>query len=378
METQDELKELQEKELAVEEARKALMDAQERTVRVFNKDSGQWEWIADAASVKSAEEDLLSAQEDLADYRAEMKLNALQDQIDEIGELYDKQIEELEKQNDALDEQTEELNERKDEIVEQYETMMEPLQAQKDALQEQYDAFEKQWDAIQLTLSEPAEDVSIALQGLRDTSLPAMSGVISDVTTLLTQLGDSLHLSMRGSGLTEPEYTSVSSSGSTSSKTGSSGSGQKKTTTKDDESDKDSNGNSALSGLAGIVVAGGLVGTTAGIISSLAGKFDEGGVASGKGMMQKLVDEDELVLDPEMTSRILSPRTTQNFDSFVKNLGILVGVADKTEERPSFVQPYAAASSVVNTTTINGVKIGSDMLQRPLSEVLSALNLYAG
>ena len=377
--TQDELKTLQEKELAVEEARKALMDAQERTVRIFNQGTGQWEWIADASAVKDAEEGLLSAQEDLDDYRSEMELNALQDQIDQIGELYDKQIEELEKQNDSLEEQTEDLNERKDAITEQYESMMEPLQAQKEALQEQYDAFEKQWEAIQLTLSEPAEDVSVALQGLRDTSLPAMSGVISDVTTLLTQLGESLNLSMKGSGLTEPEYSS--SSGSTGSQnSSSSGGGSKKTNTKKNTSSKGGSISDILPNLSlgGLAVAGGLIGVTAGLVSSISGKFDEGGIARGKGMMQKLVSEDELVLDPEMTSRVLSPKTTQNFDSFVKNLGIMVGVADKAEERPSIKYPYGQSSSVVNTTTINGVKIGSDMLQRPLSEVLSALNLYAG
>lgn len=58
-----------EKLLAVEKARIALENAQnERTVRVYNAATGQWEWQANAATVKSAQETLAGAEKDLADF----------------------------------------------------------------------------------------------------------------------------------------------------------------------------------------------------------------------------------------------------------------------------------------------------------------------
>lgn len=58
-----------EKLLAVEKARIALENAQnERTVRVYNAATGQWEWQANAETVKSARENLENAEKDLADF----------------------------------------------------------------------------------------------------------------------------------------------------------------------------------------------------------------------------------------------------------------------------------------------------------------------
>ena len=65
---EDEL-DLDEKLLAVEEARAKLANAQaERTVRMYNAQTGQWEWVANAKNVQSAQEALQKAEEDLAKY----------------------------------------------------------------------------------------------------------------------------------------------------------------------------------------------------------------------------------------------------------------------------------------------------------------------
>lgn len=61
--------ELEEKILAVQEAQAALANAQaERTIRIFNAKTGQWEWIANQKDVDSAQEALDSAKEKLRDY----------------------------------------------------------------------------------------------------------------------------------------------------------------------------------------------------------------------------------------------------------------------------------------------------------------------
>lgn len=368
---QDEMAQHQEKQLAVEEARKALEDAKERTVRVYNNQTGQWEWISDLAAVQEAQKGLEDAEKDLSEYREEMKLNALERQIDQIGDLYDKQIEALEDQNEALQEQTDSLNEKKEELIEQYDAMKEPLEAQKEALQAQYDAFEKQWDAIQLTLSEPAEAVSVALQGLRDTSLPAMSGVIADVTGLLSGLGSALGIAMNGSGLTTPSYSSSGGSGSSfsGSSSGSSSSSKNSSSGKKPSSSKPNS--SSIGMIAGIMAGSAAVGAIMGSV------FDEGGVATGTGWMQKMVDDDELVLAPDLTKRVLEPKTNDKIQSFTRSLGILVGAAERARDTPQYMGWPTSSSVDSHDTIINGVRIGGDMMQRPLSEVLSALRVYS-
>lgn len=64
--TTDRAKSLEEKQLAVEEAQKAYNAAQsQRTVRIFNPVTGQWEWVANASDVLNAQKNLESAQDAL-------------------------------------------------------------------------------------------------------------------------------------------------------------------------------------------------------------------------------------------------------------------------------------------------------------------------
>lgn len=64
--TTDRAKSLEEKQLAVEEAQKAYDAAQnQRTVRIFNPITGQWEWVSKASDVLSAQKSLESAQDTL-------------------------------------------------------------------------------------------------------------------------------------------------------------------------------------------------------------------------------------------------------------------------------------------------------------------------
>lgn len=62
----DDANELQERREAVDKAREALQNAErQRTVRIFNPVTGQWEWVANAADVQKAQEKLQSAEESL-------------------------------------------------------------------------------------------------------------------------------------------------------------------------------------------------------------------------------------------------------------------------------------------------------------------------
>jgi len=71
---------LEEKILAVQKAQADLANAQkERTVRYYNAATGQWEWRANAKTVKSAEDALKKAQDDLAKYQKDQAWKAFKD-----------------------------------------------------------------------------------------------------------------------------------------------------------------------------------------------------------------------------------------------------------------------------------------------------------
>ena len=84
-------KQLEEKRLAVEEARLALENAQnQRNVRVFNAQTGQWEWIANQKTIDSAQESLAKAEEA---YQNEVRsqaieeLKALRDTVTDLNDV---------------------------------------------------------------------------------------------------------------------------------------------------------------------------------------------------------------------------------------------------------------------------------------------------
>lgn len=74
---------LEEKRLAVEKARQALIDAENnRTTRVFNEATGQWEYQADAKVVQSAKDNLKSAVDALNAYVEEAAWNEVAEAVE--------------------------------------------------------------------------------------------------------------------------------------------------------------------------------------------------------------------------------------------------------------------------------------------------------
>ncbi len=67
---------LEELKLDILKKQDALLNARnERTVRMYNAATGQWEWVADAQKVKDAEEALEDAKKDLRDYERQTELD---------------------------------------------------------------------------------------------------------------------------------------------------------------------------------------------------------------------------------------------------------------------------------------------------------------
>jgi len=104
--------------------------------------------------------------------------------------------------------------------------------------------------------------------------------------------------------------------------------------------------------------------------------FDGGGLASGLGWMPKGTRGTEAVLDSSLTKAILNPQTNAAFTGFTDSLATLFQLAGGNGGLPSSRFMGNVSNLYGGNTYIEGVKIGSDMLNRPLSEVLSTLNLY--
>lgn len=142
-EAEDESLKLEQLKADVLEKQNALLEAQkERTVRVFNAATGQWEWEANASSVKSAQDAYDKAKEDLADYEREL---ALQREIDE-------------------------------------------LEARKTLIEETYNTLKSEWKRITDSLQTPTRTIDDILSDIARNGTPKMRQQVEEVNTLLGKL----------------------------------------------------------------------------------------------------------------------------------------------------------------------------------------------
>lgn len=108
--------------------------------------------------------------------------------------------------------------------------------------------------------------------------------------------------------------------------------------------------------------------------------YDSGGIASGAGFIAKATAEPETVNYPELTAKILSPVSNAQFDRYVRDMGILFETAREYAISKPVMQSAVGNSTTTNNNSnnsysINGVKIGSDMLNRPFGEVLQMMTM---
>ena len=317
-EAQEEADKLLELQLAVEEAQKNLLQAQvERTVRYYNEDTKQWEWMADQKAVASAQEKLDDAQKKLDDFKAEQE----------------------------------------------YQAILDGLQAQKDAIQAQYDAAVKQWEDILKTMEAPARGITEILQDMQNSGVPALKeaaenvgGVLDGFTEIIYGAGTKFDAAINEAvmAIINAGYKAQTAKTETKESKSSGGGGGNRNETKTIPSKppktKDDHRTVEM--------------------------FDEGGIASGSGYMPKGAVGDEVVIGPSITKDVLSPVKNAQFMNFTRSIRALV------EAGTSGNKFSTRNSSIANTNNsrnyyINGVKIGADMANKPMSQVLSTLSIYA-
>lgn len=271
----DRAEKLEELRLEVMRKQDALLNARnERTVRMYNAESGQWEWIADPEKVKKAEEDLADAKKDLRDYEREMEL--------------DLAIEELEARKKAI----EAAYQLKIDALEEYINALGETVAQEKVLLDQ--SVQNNWEWANQVLAAKAA---------------AAGGTI---TAGGTPVEVKRNATGNASGYTEVKVGNLT--------------GVRKST----GSEKASVSNKPtgkLSDAIGMgknytsVVPGSIIGAVSG---GWGKKYDSGGVLHGLGGIKATVD-DEMVLPPDVTAKMLKPSADARFRARVNELGGLYG-----------------------------------------------------
>lgn len=355
--SKDEELTLEEKILAVQQAQKNLADAKnERTIRQYNARSGQWEWVADQKEIKSAEDALDKAKNDLEDYREKLQYNA--------------ELAALEARKDAIKAQ-------QDALDRQYKNFLNSLKEKTrgigEILQDIWKNATPELKAIILENAELFKALGVDVTELSDAITAASNRIVKvgadgkapsglqvgdrvvtgggtyEITgvnpdgTYESKLVDKNQTSYNYNGT----YDDVSGNGGSSGSSGSSsssGSGNRYSGTVYAEPDDGSGASykiSSANGLnflntasAGDTMRGGdgsywvknRNGTTS--ITDKYGKkytvYDKGGVLRGLGGI-KATSADEMVLPPDITSRMLTPVADERFEQRIKELGFLYG-----------------------------------------------------
>lgn len=282
----DRAEKLEELRLEVMRKQDALLNARnERTVRMYNAESGQWEWIADPEKVKKAEEDLADAKKDLRDYEREMEL--------------DLAIEELEARKKAI----EAAYQLKIDALEEYINALGETVAQEEVLLDQSVQNWWEWANGVLAAKAAAAGVTITAGGTPVEVKRNATGNASGYTEV--KVGNLT--GVRKS--TKSEKASVSN---------------KPTGNLSDAISMGKNNislpNSGKSNRTN-VVSGSIIGAVSG---GRKRKYDSGGVLHGLGGIKATVD-DEMVLPPDVTAKMLKPSADARFRARVNELGGLYG-----------------------------------------------------
>ena len=336
---QKETVEMDEKRKAILEAQQKVLDAQnERTIRIYNAEKNQWEWIADQSKVNSAKDALASAKKDLDDYKDELAYNAA----------------------------------------------VEALNARKEAINAAYDDLEAEMRGIVKAFEEPARSMAEILDDVAENAFPRVKAQIENIATALGNLNNYINAATGGS--TGDSYAAGSS------KRGGTGGGptkdysndttdysalMDKATTYDEYQYWEGERNKKIAAQNIDVKAEGFR-TNEEIYASKT--FDKGGILRGKGGI-KATSSAEMILPPGLTDSMLSPGSDALFRQRAAEMGYLYGLTNKPPALSG--ANYAGLSS--NTYNnggniyINGMKIDDQTAVAAFKGFLrstSALSVY--
>lgn len=292
----DRAEKLEELRLEVMRKQDALLNARnERTVRMYNAESGQWGWIADPEKVKQAEEDLADAKKNLRDYEREVELDLAIEELEArkkaIEAAYQLQIEALEEYIDQLGIT----------VADEKALLDESLENLQDYVGERNRILNSGWVAA------PSYG-SVSTGAAGNTADRGMSSGQSPNTPQFEYNGENTKWAGGRPGVTNSEsYLPKKDTGS--------GGSNSKVSQRDIERTAK-----------GLVQTGKYKDYNAALKEAerRAGVYDSGGVLRGMGGI-KATMRDEMVLPPDVTAKMLKPSADARFRARVNELGGLYG-----------------------------------------------------
>lgn len=102
--------------------------------------------------------------------------------------------------------------------------------------------------------------------------------------------------------------------------------------------------------------------------------YDSGGIANGLGFMPKATDRPETVNSPDLTAKILSPVSNDQFHRYVRDMGLLFETSRQYAQAPVVERVGGNTDNRVDNSgqiILNGVSIGSDRRASSLDEILA-------
>ena len=404
-EEEDRSKKLEELKLNILKKQDALLNARnERTVRQYNAATGQWEWVADAQKVKDAEEALEDAKKDLRDYERdterELAIEELEARKKAIEAAYQLKIDGWQKFIDELngDVETEKalLAASLGDWDTYYQEMLKVYQKLLDAAQD----YEDKKQEIQnrgntdgsggVNNGGNADDVNKIIEANRKKENDALANLNKDLASLTPAQRSVYDMWMsRGTGSyyaieqakKAPKGNTGSSSGGSAKKTTDTSSpaytpggtflgGYKPSTSGSSGSRTNSNKNTGSSSSKKKPSGGGNT-LGGGKNINKVSRYDSGGVLHGLGGIKATVD-DEMVLPPDVTAKMLRPSANAAFQARMRELGSLYNSTPVSQ----------SVSGVVNndrhdvTTTqyiVNGVPISPETAKWPVERIITEL-----
>lgn len=270
---------LEELKLDILKKQDALLNARnERTVRQYNAATGQWEWVADAQKVKDAEEALEDAKKDLRDYERQTELDLAIEELEArkeaIKAAYQIKINAWQNYLDGLS----------GAVDAEGAYIAQSVQQNKDAAQEIAGAWESTAERIKAAIASMPEG---NLDSWKETKA---GSIISDV----------MDDSGRSTGGKPLDVDNRRPTGMASGSLGKTGEGYTI---------------GGISGKRGNTSGG----TLGGRNISRAAQYDSGGVLKGLGGIKATAD-DEMVLPPNITARMLRPSANAAFQARMREL----------------------------------------------------------
>lgn len=342
-------REEEEKILAVEKARIALENAQnERTVRQYNAATGQWEWVADAKKVESARQSLADAEAALADYYADQKYQAQKAALDA-------QIQNTKSAFDAL----------KDAIDE-------AAKAIKDGKM----SFEDAYAYIKAAMQQIYDDYGIDLSGELENIVGGFSTVNDNIRTLIDEIIATLseaYFAAKAAGDwegmerahdaanglraivgDEPTDASVDIANTKRASVIAEMQAHSAAWFDADEEERQRLANRNME-----------LGTSMGWHREHGAWYDEdgkrvydsGGILHGTGGI-KATNEDEMILPPDMTAKLLRAEASGGFEALLAHLGIVTAAAQSYKAlQTSKARTTIGTQNNGNTYNLGGISL---------------------